>query len=96
MRNPNYELTLMHNPDFNPNGKTLAAVIYNPPRYDPYKSPPAVMDWHCRSEQVPNILKKVIDACVKAEAMDVLKVAEHIVELCSNGHMAATLQVRWG
>lgn len=45
---------------------------------------------------MPNILKKVTDACVKAEAVDLLKVAEHIVELCSSGHKAATLQVGWG
>ena len=46
---------------------------------------------------MPNILKKVSDACVKAaEAVDLVKVAGHIIELCSNGHKAATLQVQRG
>ncbi|KAL3136619.1 hypothetical protein ABBQ38_005859 [Trebouxia sp. C0009 RCD-2024] len=45
------------------------------------------------SGQVPNIVKKLTDACVKAEAVDLPKIAEHILELCSSkGHKALALQ----
>ena len=45
---------------------------------------------------MPNIIKKVMDACVKAEAVDLPKLAGHMADLCSNGHRTATLQVGKG
>ena len=47
----------------------------------------------CRADQVPTVLKKLTDECIKAEAVDLPKIAEQVVALCSNGHKADTLQV---